>query len=248
MNTEIEKLIVLAQEAGSINQAQRALILKKAAELNDDVDEVEMILENIPLEQEPSVTEKKEEIRKSHKCPNCGATISDLVLSCPECGYVFPLESISSKANRDYIAELQKKIKLIQSRGPKNEEERDEKWGWTILEDNKEDEIRQAIQSFSVPNTKEALIQAFISCYSYYETNKLQKIFIANAWLAKAREFYRLIKAQPILDDQTTELLNRYQFIEQEKSGNSQYTLLAGITFVAICAAITLILIFGNID
>ena len=50
MNAEIEKLIKIAKESGSITQRQKELILKKANTTSDaDIDEVEIILDSIPL-------------------------------------------------------------------------------------------------------------------------------------------------------------------------------------------------------
>ncbi len=45
MHPEIEKLIDLALADGQITDKERAIILRKAEKLGEDIDEVEMILE-----------------------------------------------------------------------------------------------------------------------------------------------------------------------------------------------------------
>ena len=49
MHTEIENLINRAKENGSMTERQRGLILSKAKELGDDLDEIEFSLEDIPI-------------------------------------------------------------------------------------------------------------------------------------------------------------------------------------------------------
>ena len=47
MHSDIEKLINIAREGGELTEKQKEIILRKAEELGEDVDETEMILESI---------------------------------------------------------------------------------------------------------------------------------------------------------------------------------------------------------
>ena len=49
MHTEVEKLIIRAKKNGFITERQRDLIISKAKELGDDMDEVEFSLDDIPV-------------------------------------------------------------------------------------------------------------------------------------------------------------------------------------------------------
>ena len=173
-----------------------------------------------------AVKQKHKEIKK---CPNCGATLSDFVLQCPECGYVFSDESQVSERNRNYLAELHSGLQKIENRAAKTKEERD--YGH-ILKQNIQHEKVALINSFSVPNTKEALIQALLGCYSAYNGSKSYGAFdkfigaadLKQAWLGKAKEFYFLLQSQPVIDSQTAEVLKRYEslFLSADKNDNKE--------------------------
>ena len=74
MNAEIEKLIDLALADGQITEKERNVILKKAAELGVDADEVEMTLDGKLHQLEASKPKDKEKVGSINTCPACGAT------------------------------------------------------------------------------------------------------------------------------------------------------------------------------
>ena len=49
MHPEIEKLIAIAKDSGNLTERQREILLRKAEELGENVDEVEFVLEKIRL-------------------------------------------------------------------------------------------------------------------------------------------------------------------------------------------------------
>jgi hypothetical protein len=109
MHPEIEKLIDLAAADGQITEKEKNVILKKAAELQVDVDEVEMT-----LDAKKHIYEKST-IGAQIKCPSCGTRISGLVKTC-SCGYLFNTGSIhDSKSLESSIETLENLI--IQVRG-----------------------------------------------------------------------------------------------------------------------------------
>jgi hypothetical protein len=82
MNSEIEKLIDLAIADGYISDKERDVIYKKAAILNIDKDEVDMI-----IEAKKHIFQSK--LSSDHiKCPSCGKNLSGLAKTCT-CGYIF---------------------------------------------------------------------------------------------------------------------------------------------------------------
>lgn len=248
MDPSIEKLIELVRESGSISLKEKNVILKKARETGEDVDMVEMILESIPedADSDKEVQKTNSNIydntsRIKKRCPNCGAVLSDFVLQCPECSYVFSSESAISERNRDYVAELYAKLVKIDRRSPRTE---DEKEFDHIFDDNKAEEKARVIRAFSVPNTKEALIQAFVSCFSSYQgsQNEVER----SAWLAKSKEFQLLLDSQPGIDSKTLDLINKYKnAIVESQVGDEKKKRRALVILVFFFIIIILLIILG---
>lgn len=199
MHPDIEKLINIAKECGGLTTKQREIILKKAKVYGIDDDEIEFYLEStFPT----TGIEGQSGREKRRKCPNCGAVISDNRLTCPECGYVFGKESNTGKEMRDYVKELEAKLQSIDERND-------------IDFQQKEMMKSTIIGTFTVPTTKEALIQLFTYSYgSYVRTKDIEESILGPAWLGRARNAYLLLKSQPNLDSATRDLLNSYAFIE----------------------------------
>jgi hypothetical protein len=137
MNTEIEKLVKLAVADGQITEKERAVIIRKAQMLGEDIDEVEMILEGElsqkkneqAPETHPQMKSNKEGEMK--KCPSCGAPVPSFTLKCAECGYEFR-NTESTKTVKDFYHDL-KKAKL--------------------------EDKSTVIANFPIPNNKEDLIE-----------------------------------------------------------------------------------------
>jgi hypothetical protein len=102
MHPEIEKLIDLALADGQVTEKERNVILKKAAELGVDRDEVEMILDGklhqIHATKNTINTNTKEGIIK--KCPHCGASIKAFSEKCEACGEQFRYDTLNSLAGK----------------------------------------------------------------------------------------------------------------------------------------------------
>ena len=113
MHPEIEKLIDLALADGQITEKERNVILKKAAELGVDTDEVEVILEAKLHQLKP----KKKKIEDLNTCPSCGEIISGLSRTCI-CGYVINSNDIkNSKSLEEAIETLENLIVKIRAYG-----------------------------------------------------------------------------------------------------------------------------------
>lgn len=75
MHPEIEKLIDLALADGQITEKEKAIILRKAEKLGEDIDEVEMILEGKLSKLAQTKNKEQSETKQGliKKCPHCGA-------------------------------------------------------------------------------------------------------------------------------------------------------------------------------
>ena len=136
---------------------------------------------------------------KIYKCPNCGETLRSFVRNCPTCGF----ELRGTKAT-SAVREFALKLEAIESR---REYERPRGlFSRTANLDRiaKTDEQKiSLIQSFSVPNTKEDMLEFMIlatsnvNMRSYDSTNtnisKSEKA-INDAWMSKIKQVYEKAK------------------------------------------------------
>lgn len=110
MHTEIEKLIDLALADGQITEKERNVILKKAAELGVDADEVEMTLDGKLHQLEASNPKQKEKVGNIKTCPACGAEVKALKLKCDDCEHEF----INNSSNSN-LTQLEKKLASVKA-------------------------------------------------------------------------------------------------------------------------------------
>lgn len=89
MHPEIDKLIDLALADGQITEKERGVILKKAAALGVDADEIEMTLDGKLHQLEACKSKQKEKVGNIKTCPACGANFKALQIKCEDCGHEF---------------------------------------------------------------------------------------------------------------------------------------------------------------
>lgn len=216
MHPELERLIKMSIADGKITEKERAIILQKAEKLGEDKDEIELILDgelaSIQAQQVSNQTQQKSsnKVGDIKKCPSCGAPVPALTLKCSECGHDFHSETATNKQIRDYIRELQDK--LIEADNSLSSKQR--AWYGEGQVINKKVTI---INTFTLPNTKEALIQLLIFSYSNYESiqdNALAPNPLKKAWLAKAIQSFNLLKTQGEGDNKIQKVLNEYSFLD----------------------------------
>lgn len=147
---ELKKLIDAAMADGIITSKEREVITRKAAALGMDADEVDVY-----LDAEIQKAELAADVAKRDKigpvCPQCGKQVPPLTLKC-DCGYEFTTNhQISS------VQILSEKIeKILEKPLPNDDEKRKEEI------ENRDQQIREIISVFPVPNSKEDII-AFLS-------------------------------------------------------------------------------------
>lgn len=126
---------------------------------------------------------KQEFVGKILKCPACGEILKSFVTCCPVCGY--ELREIESTMS---IKEFAAKLEQIE-RDRKEDMEDEEQLCKTDLQKI------NLIRSFSVPNTKEDLIEFFILAASNvnenYGTLSASQEALSHAWEAKYEQVYQ---------------------------------------------------------
>ena len=134
---------------------------------------------------------------KSYKCPNCGEVLKSFVTNCPSCGF----ELRGTKATRS-VREFALKLEAIEA-----QREYEKPSGifknTTILEISKTDQQKiNLIQNFSVPKTKEDILEFMILATSNIrvDTSSISTVVtasdkaISEAWNSKIKQAYTKAK------------------------------------------------------
>lgn len=164
---------------------------------------------------------KQEFAGKLYKCPNCGEVLKAFELNCPACGYELRGARASSA-----VREFALKLEAIES---KREYEKPRGFfaaagAYQRLSKTDEEKI-SLIKSFSVPNTKEDMLEFMILATSnmnmrtYDSTNtdisKSEKELNA-AWLSKVQQVYEKAKRTYSADSTFTEIKTLYDNCSEE--------------------------------
>ncbi|PKZ96004.1 zinc ribbon domain-containing protein [Streptococcus parasanguinis] len=137
-----------------------------------------------------------------HKCPNCAEILNSFMPSCPSCGY-----ELRGAKGASVVKEFAEKLEKIE-----NTREEEKRGFFTEILSaldaeklNKTDEGKiNLIRSFSIPNTKEDILEFMILAASnidlklYGEENRAginsPQRSISDAWLAKFEQAYEKAK------------------------------------------------------
>lgn len=185
-----------------------------------------------------SSTRKQEFAGKLYKCPNCGEVLKSFEINCPTCGY----ELRGTKAS-SAVKEFALKLEAIEAR----REYEKPRGIFSALEAqqriSKTDEQKiSLIKSFSVPNSKEDMLEFMILATSnmnmnaYDSTNtattKAEKEICA-AWLSKVQQVYEKAKRSYSTDTTFTEIKALYDSCNDEikkskKKGVVKWVLMFG--------------------
>lgn len=176
--------------------------------VNDDIQVSEQLANQSFME---NSTERKTIYDVSvHKCSNCGEIIGSFVTICPSCGQeIRGVSSISS------AHELSVKLERISAKMPIAEEKKsimkmvfgkdftsgsDANGALSNFEKQKEEEKASLIINFTVPNSKEDIMEFMILAASNINVKKGIDDVITKAWIAKLDQIYQ--KAQFVLSSQ----------------------------------------------
>lgn len=107
LHSDLQKLLDYALQDGELSEKEKEILHKKAIELGQDIDVLEMVIEG---ELQKISKSKIDEKQKSQTCPNCGNSIPTSAIKCSFCGF----EVSKSKITGDkYIEKLQKALEDI---------------------------------------------------------------------------------------------------------------------------------------
>jgi hypothetical protein len=227
MHPKIEKLIDLALADGQITEKERNVILKKAAELGVDADEVEMVLDGKLYQLEANKPKQKEKVGNIKTCPACGASVKAFQIKCDDCGHEFI--NTSSNTLQNLIIELnQFKAKNIISNFSEGEKQ-----------------YCHIIDNFVIPVEKNELLEFITFCYSQTSDMNYMHYNVPSSWMKKGNE--ALLKAKiSFFETDKYELVLEYEkkFVElsKKKSNRMVYIVIGLLVFLSVLA---LMIIFG---
>ena len=178
-----------------------------------------------------------------HKCPSCGEVLKSFVSTCPQCGHEIrdtissnsikefekKLEKIESKVMPEF-KEKQSVMKMVFGRDFKDKDEYEE--AKQDFEEQKEQEKINLIVNYSIPNTKEDILEFMILAASNIDTKKELSNEITKAWITKLEQIYQ--RAELIMDDgedfrKIQRIYNKKKMEIKEKKKKVFYGILGGI-------------------
>lgn len=206
-----------------------------------------------------------------HKCPSCGEVLASFVSICPSCGHEIR-DTKSSSAVRELALKLEH---IEEEKMPVFEEKKSIMkmvFGKDFKEDNEVEEAQERfdeqkaqekatlIINFSVPNTKEDILEFMLLAASNIDIKRDVDDFVTKAWISKLEQVYQ--RAQLIMgnsrdfamirniyEQKRSELKSRkFKGIATATFSVGGYTLLmAFLFFMAENLAATIILIIVGI-
>lgn len=180
---------------------------------------------SIPLKGNP--TERKTVYEGTlHKCPSCGEVLASFLSKCPACGH-----EIRDTRSSTAVRELAIKLEQIEARKmPAFEEKRSVMkmvFGKDFDETNEAEEAQErfdeqkaqekanVIINFSVPNTKEDILEFMILAASNIDIKRGVDDEVSKAWISKLEQVYQ--RAQLIMGNTPDFAIIRNIF-EQKRS------------------------------
>lgn len=137
-----------------------------------------------------------------HKCPSCGEVLNSFLTVCPSCGHeirdvksstsvrelALKLESISAQKMPTF-EEKKSVMKMVFGKDFKEEDEAEE--ALKRFESQKNREKASLIINFSVPNTKEDIMEFMILAASNIDVKKGVDDDVTKAWISKLDQVYQ---------------------------------------------------------
>jgi len=231
MNPELEKYIDFVVADGEVTEKEKNLLIRKAQELNVDLDEMEIILdaklhmiqkEAQPKEVQAEVPPPAENKPSLVKCPQCAAAIESFSTKCPYCD-----AEIRDIKTANSVIDFFNKVNELESTREENTANPFKAMGKMLsqqLVGNKFKNKKIAlIQNFPVPNSKEDILE-FLSLAvplankrgnfftSQDETNKIFNEYVP-VWHSKCQQI--IMKARFSMKDDKA-LLNEIESYAKE--------------------------------
>ncbi len=165
----------------------------------------------IPPQAEETFSHKQHTERKTvyegqlHKCPNCGELLDAFRSHCPSCGYEIrdarsssSVRELAQKLERieaERMAPIEEKKSLMKIVFGKDFKEKDEvEEAQKRFDKHKQQQKTNLIINFSVPNTREDILEFMILASSNIDVKKGIDDEVSKAWLSKLDQVYEKAK------------------------------------------------------
>ena len=161
-----------------------------------------------------------------HKCPHCGEVLPSFLSSCPACGHEIR-DIKSSTAVSELAIKLEriaaKKMPAFQEQrsvmkmvfGKDFDETNEAEEAQERFEEQKTQEKADVIVNFSVPNTKEDILEFMILAASNIDIKRGVDDVVTKAWISKLEQVYQ--RAQMIMEN-TPDFAIIKKIYEQKRS------------------------------
>ena len=137
-----------------------------------------------------------------HKCPNCGEVMESFLTVCQSCGYeirdvrsAYSVRELGMKLEKISAQKMpafqEKKSVLKMFFGKDFKEEDEAKEALDRFEDQKDREKASLIVNFSIPNSREDIMEFMILADSNIDTQKSVDDVVTKAWISKLDQVYR---------------------------------------------------------
>lgn len=163
-NEQLEELIEIALLDGELTEKEKQVLFNKAKSLGIDLDEFEMVLNArlyaIKKNKGEDISPKSDKYGDVKKCPACGSIVQPFKTVCDDCGHVF--------SNIDTSSSIKRLMKKLED----TELKRKGDVGSNALKalgaqfarafgsvDKIEQEKKDIIRNFPIPNTKEDIVE-----------------------------------------------------------------------------------------
>ena len=180
---------------------------------------------------------------KIHKCPNCGEVLESFQSICPSCG-----NEIRDARSASSVRELTQKLEMISARKMPPIQEKNSVMKMIFGRDLKEnDEVEDALRRFerqkneekasliinySVPNTREDILEFIILASSNIDAKEDQWGIVRKAWITKLDQVYR--KAELSMGD-SEDFAQIKKIYERKKNDLSRKKKIVAISITAFC-------------
>ncbi len=179
--------------------------------------------------QQSTYSERKQEYAgKITKCPNCGEVLKSFMANCPSCGYEirdikasstvreFTLKLEQIEAQKMPVEKEQKSVmETILGRDFKREEDI-EASAKKRFEEQKNKEKANLIRNFSVPNTKEDMLEFLILSSTNIRDKHSMNDIVSKAWISKSEQVYQKAKISYISDSDFSKIQDIYNQVHSK--------------------------------
>lgn len=229
-------------------------------------------LGSMEVDEKPNNQRKAVYDGELHKCPNCGEVLPAFVAMCPACGHeirgtksatavkelAFRLQNIEAQKMPSF-EEKKSVMKIIFGRDFKEEDEVKE--NLRRFENQKDEEKASLIINFSVPNTKEDIMEFMILAASNINIKEGVDDVVSKAWISKLDQVYQRAEISMSGHPEFMQIKSIYDHKKQEMKnkklkgalcwacGITAWFFLVGLLWnpaatigIAICAAIIIII------